>query len=113
MSFNITATYQRTAARAKTNTTKVYTCYDEGPAQLAFQVWASNGGSSTGTNATTGESKTAYVRRGVPSSITNKVKEWGYSYAYLKVNSADESGVGSTAHGVWSPDSSRVYTVVN
>lgn len=111
--FYITATYQRTAARKKTDTTKVYTCYDQGPAQLAFQAWASNGGSSTGTNATTGDRKTAYVRRGVQSSITNKVKEWGYSYAYLKVNSADESGVGSTAHGVWSPDSSRVYTVVN
>lgn len=111
--FYITATYRRTEAREKTNTTKVYTCYDQGPAQLAFQVWASNGGSSTGTNATTGKRQTAYVRKGVQSSITNKVKEWGYSYAYLKVNSADESGVGSTAHGVWSPDSSRVYTVVN
>ena len=77
--FYITATYQRTAARKKTDTTKVYTCYDQGPAQLAFQAWASNGGSSTGTNATTGDEKTAYVRRGVQSSITNKVKEWGYS----------------------------------
>ena len=111
--FYITATYRRTEAREKTNTTKVYTCYDQGPAQLAFQVWASNGGSSTGTNATTGKRQTAYVRKGVQSSITNKVKEWGYSYAYLKVNSADESGVGSTAHGVWSPDRSRVDTVVN
>ena len=111
--FYITATYRRTEAREKTNTTKVYTCYDQGPAQLAFQVWASNGGSSTGTNATTGKRQTAYVRKGVQSSITNKVKEWGYSYAYLKVNSADESGVGSTAHGVWSPDSTQVYNVAN
>ena len=30
--FYITATYQRTAARKKTDTTKVYTCYDQGPA---------------------------------------------------------------------------------
>ena len=111
--FTITAAYKRTEAREKTNTTKVYTRYNKGPAQLAFQVWASNGGSSTGTNATTGTTKTAYVKKGVQSSITNKVKEWSYSYAYLRVNSADESGVGSTVHGVWSPDSSRVYTVVN
>ena len=109
--FYITATYKRTEAREKTNTTKVYTCYDQGPSQLAFQVWGSNGRSSTGTNATTGSK--VYINRGVKTSITNMVKEWGYSYAYLRVNSADESGVGLVAHGVWSPDSTRNYNVVN
>ena len=110
--FKITAAYQKTEAREKTNTTKVYTYYTEGPAKLAFQTWASvNDNNNSGTNATVGG--TVYLRKGVRYSITNKIKEWGYSYAYLRVNSADESGLGMSAYGVWSPDSSRNYTVSN
>ena len=109
--FYITATYQRTESREKTNSTKVYTQYDKGPWHLAFQTYGATSRNGAGSNQTKG--KTAYVEKGVASSITNYINECGYTYAYLRVNSADEDGMGYTAHGVWSPDSSRNYYVVN
>lgn len=109
--FYITATYQRTSAREKTNSTKVYTMYDKGPWHLAFQTYGATSRNGAGSNQT--KEGTAYVERGVASSITNYINECGYTYAYLRVNSADEDGIGYNAHGVWSPDSSRNYNVVN
>lgn len=46
-------------------------------------------------------------------SLSNYIYEQNYSKAYLKINAADENGVGSWAEGVWSPDSTRNYDVVN
>ena len=109
--FYITATYKRTPGREKTNTTKVYTYYYDGPWHLAFQTYGATSENGAGTNKTKGG--TVYIEKDDPSSITNYIKEDGFSYAYLRVNSADEDGMGYTARGVWSPDSSRNYHVVN
>ena len=78
---------------------------------MAFQTYGATSENGAGTNKTKGG--TVYIEKDDPSSITNYIKEDGFSYAYLRVNSADEDGMGYTARGVWSPDSSRNYHVVN
>lgn len=53
------------------------------------------------------------VRQGdenVPLSLMTYINEWGYSYARLTAWQCSQSGWMS---GVWSPDSTRVYTYCN
>ncbi len=109
--FTVTGKPSNTEARSKDNNTKVYVYYTVGASETAFQVWGTNGSSGTGTNTTRGT--TAYVDKNERSSITNFVNEQGYSNAYLRVTATSEANVGVFTSGVWSPDSTKNYTIVN
>ena len=109
--FTVRAKHYVTPAYSKDGSTKVYAYYTVGPSSLAFQTWGTNSGNSSGANCT--RNGMAYVKKNNKSSITNYIYEQNYSKAYLKINAADENGVGSWAEGVWSPDSTRNYDVVN
>lgn len=71
------------------------------------------GVSSANFTQVNGEIK-AYVtcRVGTQYSIYNTVKEAGYTYAYLRIaNGNDSTTVPTIVEGVWSPNSTRTYTV--
>lgn len=60
--------------------------------------------------------KNATVKKGVPSSITNycyEHKKSNYTYVLAKVGFKSSSSVTGSVEGVWSPDSTKNYTIVN
>lgn len=107
-------TFGKVNPRDKQNSTKVYVKVDSSP-DLYTQV-RTYGDRNTGKFYNETKSGTAVLRRGVPSSITNYCYEHrkaNCSYVLVQIglrsNSASKGGV----QGVWSPDSTRNYTVVN
>lgn len=99
--------------REKRTSTKVYVYITKAPTKyINVQVLGNRNTASSWYNETKGT--TAKVTKGVKSSITNYAYEnRGANNTYvlvkLKVSTADSG----TISGVWSPDSTQNYTVVN
>lgn len=92
--------------RDKNDTTKVYVYPTAGP-KIYYTVYGRSNKSSSGVNRS---SKVA-IPQGVQGSITNYVKESKDIQARLKFNRITTAKV--TTSGVWSPDSTRNYTIYN
>ena len=96
--------------RAKKNKTKVYTRVNISP-QYTMQVRVYGYLKGEYINKTNGG--VAYVNRGVDSSITNFIYEAGYRDASIAFRCTGGENYYGYASGIWSPDSSKNYTVVN
>ena len=94
--------------RDKTDTTKVYVYPTSGPA-IRYSVLGQNYGQA----ATTYQicSNNVRIPLGVQGSITNHVYESGYRRAKLRMTREKHQNLNTS--GVWSPDSTRNYTVFN
>ena len=101
---------QKIPHRPKTNITKVYTKVNTSP-QKRMQVRVYGYLNGQYINKTTGG--VAYVDRGVSSSITNGIYEAGYRRASMAFRTTGGENYYGYARGIWSPDSTRNYTVVN
>lgn len=116
--FNLGGNYSSTAAtggRLKDNSTSLFVwpdsvsfdmCYIYGEgAHYQTGPWAD------GSSLTVGGCGIVYRGdAGVPLSLMTYINEWGCSYARLTAWQCSQSGWMS---GVWSPDSTRVYTYCN
>ena len=101
---------QKIHHRPKQNTTKVYTRVDKSP-QYTMQVRVYGYLNGQYINKTAGGH--TYVDRKVDSSITNGIYEAGYRRASIAFRTTGGENYYGYASGVWSPDSTRNYTVVN
>jgi len=101
---------KKIATRPKRNTTKVYTRVNTSP-QKRMQVRVYGVFNVNYINKTTGG--VAYVNRGTNSSITNGIYEAGYRRASMAFRTTGGENYYGTASGIWSPDSTQNYTVVN
>lgn len=92
--------------REKHNDTKVYVYSTAGP-KIFYTVQG-----KTGENGSTRDrSNIVAIPQGVQGSITNYVYENGNDYARLKFTRITYGYV--TTSGVWSPDSTKNYTIFN
>lgn len=98
------------STRNKENTTKVYVYYEKGMPQVKVRTY---GVSSSGTSVNKTNGGAAYVGRNDHSSISNGIYEAGYRHAKLGLTSTQSQYYGYLVDGVWSPDSSKNYKVVN
>lgn len=101
--------------RDKQNNSKVYVNISTSPTLYTrVRVYGSRN-TSVFYNETRGT--TAVVQKGVPSSITNycyENRKPNFTYVLTKVGfRSSSSSISGPVEGVWSPDSSREYTVVN
>jgi len=96
--------------RRKTNTTKVYTRVDSSP-QYTMQVRVY--GYLNGQYINKTKDGYAYVDRGTNSSITNFIYEAGYRQASIAFRCTGGENYYGYASGIWSPDSTQNYKVVN
>ena len=115
--FSAGTKYTASEKRQKTNTTSVYVRVDSSKAKSRIQVYGEIPTGQSGTmkwkncNCKTKDGRTYVIARpGVSSSIRTVVYEKGGRSAKLKGRS--DSGKTGTA-GVWSPDSTRQYKVLN
>lgn len=92
--------------RDKNDTTKVYVYPQSGP-KIFYTVQGKAGTSGSAAN----RSNVVAIPQGVQGSITNTVREEGGTYARLKYQRITTGYV--TTKGVWSPDSTRNYTIFN
>lgn len=100
--------------RDKQNDSKVYVNISASPTLYTQVRTYGNRNTNTFYNETNGT--TATVKRGVPSSITNYCYEHrkpNYTYVLATVKFRSNSAATGAVEGVWSPDSTRNYTVVN
>ncbi|MFO7296009.1 MAG: hypothetical protein C0P72_008300 [Clostridia bacterium] len=107
--------WRYTEGRAKENTTSVYVHLQEAPIYFVYaraEGYRTASGSTTGTyywyNDTIGGD--VVLPKGQQSSIRTLIYERGGRIARLGIKQFTEDGV---AYGVWSPDSTRQYVVVN
>ena len=100
-----TNTRGTTDGRPKNDTTKVYVHPTSGPA-LTYSVRGANNANGDGAIVVSG-SFTIY--NGTQASITNRVYEEGKPYAQLHFERTVYAD--AWTYGVWSPDSTRNYTV--
>ncbi len=91
---------------AKENTTKVYVYPQSGP-KIRYTVYGRKDSSGGGVPC----SNQVAIPLGVQGSITNQVRENGYNMAKLKFERITYAQVDTK--GVWSPDSTRNYTIYN
>ena len=94
--------------RDKNNDTKVYVYPTSGPAIRYSVLGRKNGDSDT---TYTICSNNVRIPQGVQGSITNHVYESGYRKAKLRLTREKHQKLDTT--GVWSPDSTRNYTIFN
>lgn len=109
-----TGTFKSTKAYEKYNSTKVYVYVTSAP--MSFQLVQTWGDRGSGTYKNETSKTTATIRKGVQSSITNfcyEHKTGGISYVMTKLKIKSGSVQTGLIGGVWSPDSTRNYTVVN
>lgn len=92
--------------RDKNDTTKVYVYPTAGP-KIFYTVQGMNGQYGTARD----RSNVVAIPQGVQGSITNQVREKGDDRARLKYQRITTGYV--TTSGVWSPDSTRNYTIFN
>lgn len=93
--------------RDKTNSTKVYVYPQEGP-NLYYTVHGCNSVTPSIWNV---RSSRVQIPHGVQGSITNYINENNENQARLKL---ERTAVGSVvSSGVWSPDSTKNYTIFN
>lgn len=104
--FSNTNTTGQSAWRTKENTTKVYVYPKSGP-KIRYTVYGRKDSSG---NATPCSNQVA-IPLGVQGSITNTVREKGYNQAQLRFERISYAQVDTK--GVWSPDSTRNYTIYN
>lgn len=100
--------------RDKQNNTKVYVNISSSPTLYTQVRTYGNRNTTTFYNETKGT--TATVKRGVPSSITNycyENKKSNYTYVLAQVRFRSNSSTTGAVTGVWSPDSTKNYTIVN
>lgn len=100
--------------RDKQNDTKVYVNISSSPTLYTQVRTYGNRNTTTYYNETKGT--TATVKRGVPSSITNycyENRQPNYTYVLAKVRFRSNSSTTGAVKGVWSPDSTKNYTIVN
>lgn len=100
--------------RDKQNDSKVYVNIYSAPTQYTQVRTYGNRNSSVFYNETGGT--TAVVKRGVQSSITNycyENRKSNYTYVLTQVRFRSNASTTGTVTGVWSPDSTKNYTVVN
>ena len=101
---------QKIHHRPKQNTTKVYTRVDKSP-QYTMQVRVY--GYLNGQYINKTKDGYAYVDRGTNSSITNFIYEAGYRQASIAFRCTGGENYYGYASGIWSPDSTQNYKVVN
>ena len=101
---------QKIIHRPKRNTTKVYTRVNTSP-QYRMQVRVYGYLNGQYINKTAGGH--TYVDRKVDSSITNGIYEAGYRRASIAFRTTGGENYYGYASGVWSPDSTQNYKVVN
>ncbi len=94
--------------RDKSDTTKVYVYPKSGPA-IRYSVLGQKNGDSDTTYTIC--SNNVRIPQGVQGSITNHVYESGYRKAKLRMTREKYQNLNTT--GVWSPDSTRNYTIFN
>lgn len=104
--FSNTNTTGQSAWRTKENTTKVYVYPQSGP-KIRYTVY---GRTDDNGNATPRSNQVA-IPLGVQGSITNTVRENGNNMAQLRFERISYAQVDTK--GVWSPDSTRNYTIYN
>lgn len=100
--------------RAKQDSTKVYVYITESPTKYTQIRVYGNRNADIFYNETKGG--LAKVLRNQKSSITNSIYEnrkSGYSSVTAKLGLRSNSSKTGYVEGVWSPDSTRNYTVVN
>ncbi|MBD5134520.1 MAG: hypothetical protein HDT39_00945 [Lachnospiraceae bacterium] len=105
-----------TLPRDKQNTTKVYVYFTKLPTKYITVQTLGSRNTSLWYNETkgTGSNPSAKVQLKVQSSITNFIYEnRGASNTYVLAKLRFKSSASGTIKGVWSPDSTRNYTVVN
>lgn len=108
------STFKDAAWSYKENSTKVYLLVTSSP-NMYTQVQV-HGSRSTGTYYNETKGTTATVTRTVESSITNYVFEHraaGAKTVACKLKLRSNSNTAGEVSGVWSPDSTKNYTVVN
>lgn len=103
-SYSNSSTYGFCDWEYKSNDTKVYVYPKSGP-DIYYTVQGRYGLNGSIEN----RSNTVIVPLGVQGSITNLVHESDDTYARLKFQRLNTSYV--STQGVWSPDSSRNYTI--
>lgn len=98
----------------KFNTSKVYVYLTTTPYKYIIVRTMGNRNTSTYYNETKGG--TANIQKGVPSSVTNYCYERrtsGAATVKVRLQLKSGSALTGTVKGVWSPDSTKSYTVVN
>ena len=103
-SFRYSYSYGNSIAREKRNTTKVYVHPTSGPA-IKYNVE----GFHSSTNTWMDRSNSFVIGSGIQASITNYVYENGERSA--RIGFVRQSYVPLQSFGLWSPDSSRNYTI--
>ena len=114
---SVSKSFKTASTRPKYDNTKVYVKLTSSPTTyIQVRTYGNRKTASTYYNETNGI--TATVQRSVPSSITNFIYENRNEYsgsstlkAQLRLRS--NTSTSGTVTGVWSPDSTRNYTVVN
>lgn len=105
-SFNNSNAYGVSEWRDKNDTTKVYVYPKSGP-----DIYYTVQGKESSTGSAANRSNTVIIPLGVQGSITNTVREKGGTYARLQFQRIITSYV--STQGVWSPDSTKNYTIFN
>lgn len=103
--FHNTNTSGNSTWREKTDSTKVYVYPTSGP-ELEYTVQGANDGYGNGSINVSG---THRISNGVQGSITNNVYERGKPWA--RIHFTRTTYANTNTYGVWSPDSTRNYTV--
>ena len=106
--------FTQVSPRDKHNNSKVYVNISESPYTYVHVRVYGNRNGVIYHNETVGT--TATVKKGVASSITNNCYEHkadGESTVLAKVGFRSASSLTGKVKGVWSPDSTKNYTVVN
>lgn len=115
-SYTLSSTEKYTDCRSKNNDTPLYMYYTSGRQDAvrvsAYGAYSRSASSKYFYNETRYNSKSVsyvYVPINVKSSIRSLIYENGYGYAALGIRSLVNKT--DTITGVWSPDSTKVYTV--
>ena len=114
---SVSKSFKSVPARYKETNTKVYVKLTSSPTTyIQVRTYGNRKTASSYYNETHGI--TATFRRSVPSSITNFIYENRNKYSGKKTLMAQlrlrsNTSAAGTVTGVWSPDSTRNYTVVN
>ena len=103
-SFNSYNSYGYTSWRPKDNDSKVYVHPESGP-----KIYYTVGGLKNGTSYKC--SNRFAIPKDTYASITNSVNEAGCKSARLRFEPVTKRNINTT--GVWSPDSTRNYTIYN
>lgn len=106
--------YVHTPAESKYNSTKVYVYFTDGAQSLAYIKAEGNRNTSTFYNETAGRGY-ALINKGVKSSITNycfENRKSGNTSVKARIAMRSTRSSGFQASGVWSPDSTRNYTIL-